>query len=157
MAWNTKKHGMYKSRLYRTYNHMKERCTKKGLPKGYLYFDKGIRVCDEWLGEKGFEHFMEWAINNGYNDSLTLDRIDSNKGYDPDNCRWVDYKVQNNNTSRNHFVTHNGETHTIAEWSDISGVPYNTLNGRIHKGIPFDVAISKRKFKCGELTSYLAI
>lgn len=157
MAWNTKKHGMYKTRIYRTYNHMKERCTKPGMEKGHLYYEKGIRVCDEWLGENGFEHFLEWALSNGYNDSLTLDRIDNGKGYCPDNCRWVDYKIQNNNTCRNHFITYNGQTHTIAEWSEITGIPYNTLSGRIYQKIPFEIAISKRKFKRGELTPYLPI
>ena len=157
MAWNTRKHGMYKTRIYRTYNHMKERCSKKGLPKGHLYFEKGIRVCEEWLGEEGFEHFYKWAMKNGYDDTLTLDRIDSSKGYGPDNCRWVNYRVQNNNTNRKHFVKHNGETHTIAEWSEITGIPYNTLNSRIHKGVPFEIAISKKRFGHGELASYLAI
>lgn len=156
MAWNTRKHGKCGTRIYRTYSHMKERCTHKGMAKGYLYYEKGIRVCEEWLGEKGFEHFQEWAMLNGYADDLTLDRIDGNKGYSPDNCRWVSYKVQNNNTSRNHLITHNGETHTIAEWADIVDIPYNTLNGRLFRGIPFEVAISKKRFKHGELTSYLA-
>ena len=153
MAWKTTKHGMYKTRIYRTYVHMKERCTKSGLKKGYLYYEKGIRVCEEWLGNNGFENFYAWAMANGYDDTLTLDRIDSNKDYCPENCRWVDYKVQNNNTSRNRYLTYCGETHTMAEWSDITGIPYNTLNGRIFRGVPLQIALQNKSLRHSKNTN----
>jgi hypothetical protein len=85
-------------------------------------------VCEEW-GD--FAAFRDWAVANGYRDDLTLDRVDNDGDYCPKNCRWATREEQNNNTSRNRFVSYNGELHTVAEWSRIVGVPYHTLLYRI--------------------------
>lgn len=128
-----RKHGMCNTRLYRIYIGMKSRCYNPHCRKFYLYGGKGIKVCDEWLGEHGYESFVKWALANGYNNSLTIDRIDSNGNYEPSNCRWADYVTQNNHTLNNHYITYKGETHTIAEWSKITGIKYYTLYSRIKK------------------------
>lgn len=128
-----KKHGMYKTRIYHTYWAMIERCTRTYCKAYEKYGAKGIKVCDEWLDkEHGFETFYEWAMQNGYSDDLTLDRIDSKGNYEPSNCRWATYKTQNNNISRNRLITYNGKTQTMAQWADELGIPYQRINTRIN-------------------------
>ena len=117
------------SRLYRIWAGMKSRCNNPS-HIGYVYYGKkGIKVCEEW---SDYEPFKYWAMQNGYADNLTIDRIDNQKDYCPENCRWVTYKVQSNNTARNHYVTIDGVTHSISEWSDITGIPSRTIAARIN-------------------------
>lgn len=120
------KHGYCKTRLYYIWCSIKERC---GNPKNKIY--KDISLCEEW---KSFENFKDWALANGYQDELTIDRKDSNKGYEPDNCRWTTFKVQANNTSRNHYITIDGITHTLSEWVDIYDTKYQLVKDRIYSG-----------------------
>lgn len=98
------------------------------------YGAKGIRVCDEWLGENGFQNFYDWAMANGYNDTLTIDRIDSDGNYVPYNCRWTDMKTQQNNRWNNHRVTVKGEELTISQVADKYNLNYNVLLNRINRG-----------------------
>lgn len=120
-------HGMKKTRIYKSWERIKRRCNN---PKTYKnYGGRGIKVCDEW--SKDFMAFYEWAMANGYRDDLTIDRIDVNGNYEPNNCRWVTMKEQENNRRNNHHITYNGETHTIAEWGDILNIPYKVLLQRI--------------------------
>lgn len=109
---------------------MKNRCEKPQCQSFKHYGAKGISVCDEW---QDFKEFLRWSLDNGYQDGLTIDRIDSSKNYCPENCRWADRKVQNNNTSRNHLLTYNGRTQSIALWADEMNLPYSTLKTRIDK------------------------
>lgn len=125
------KHGKTKTRLYRIWFNMRCRCHKKDFVDYPRYGGRGIAVCDEWLNS--FPPFYEWAMANGYREDLTLDRIDNDGNYEPSNCRWVDTKVQNNNTRRNHYITYNGETLTLAQWSERCGINKNTLQARICK------------------------
>lgn len=90
---------------------------------------KGVTICKEW--ENDYLNFREWAINNGYNDSLTIDRIDNNKGYQPDNCRWVTIKEQANNRRNNHIIKYCNKEYTIAEFAEFIHLPYTTVLQRI--------------------------
>ena len=96
----------------------------------YCYGARGITVCDEWKNkETGFQNFYEWAIRNGYTDELSIDRIDVEKGYCPENCRWITLKEQANNKRNTKRVKVNGEVDTVANWSRRLGISYwNLLN-----------------------------
>ena len=124
-----RKHGLTGHPLYIVWSGMVQRCANPNSKNYYRYGGRGIRVCDEW--RYNFESFYNWAIDNGYSPGLTLDREDNEDGYYPENCRWVSRRTQQNNTRRNHLVTYNGETHSIAEWSRILGVNHESLRYRI--------------------------
>ena len=130
---NAKHHG-YGTRLYRIYRGMWQRCYDKNVKQYSRYGGRGIKICEEWLGEKGFENFRQWALKNGYSDNLSIDRIDNDKGYSKDNCRWCTNKEQMNNRRVNVCLTLNGETHTMAEWSDITGINVATIKSRYRAG-----------------------
>lgn len=124
------KHGKSNERIYKIWKDVIKRCNNSNHRFYNNYGGRGITVCDEWLHD--FQAFYDWAMNNGYENSLTIDRIDNNKGYFPDNCRWVDYKIQANNRRSNHLITYNGKTQTMAQWADELGIKYKTLSDRIN-------------------------
>ena len=127
------KHGLTKHPLYHIYHSMKQRCFNKNNDMYKHYGARGITICDEWLGEDGFNSFYEWSVKNGYNNNLTIDRINVNNDYSPDNCRWVDNETQMNNTTRNKRFEYNGESHTCSEWAEIlnNGVSKLEIYSRI--------------------------
>lgn len=133
-------HKQSKTRLYDIWIGIKTRCNNKNSKSYKNYGGRGIKVCDEWL--KDFLNFYDWAINNGYQEDLTIDRIDINGNYEPSNCRWADKITQANNTSRNKFINYNGENHTIAEWARKLNKNYKNLHKKIKKGLPFEKAIN---------------
>lgn len=134
------KHGEIKTRLYKTWGNMVNRCTNPRNPHWANYGGRGIRVCERW---KDYISFRDWALRNGYNEALTIDRIDNNGNYDPANCRWVDDYVQANNKRNNRLITYNGETKTIAEWAETLGFPYKTLHHRFSLGWSVDRALGQ--------------
>ena len=121
-----KTHGMTKTRLYTEWCNMRSRCHNVNNKN---YGGRGISVCDEW--EK-FENFMLWAISNGYNDNLTIERIHVDGNYEPDNCKWITPKEQHLNRTDSHKITAFGETKTIKEWSDSTGIGYDTIERRVN-------------------------
>lgn len=125
------RHGMTETRLYRIWCSMKVRCYSKTNPRYKEWGGRGITMCAEW--KDSFLAFYKWSVENGYNDELTIDRIDNNGNYEPSNCRWATLKEQANNTRRNHFITFNGETHTISEWSERLGIGRGVIKDRIEK------------------------
>lgn len=129
------KTGLSRSKIYSCHKAMKERCLSPTSQCYKHYGGRGITVCEEWLGEHGFENFYKWAIENGYSENLTIDRIDVNGNYEPSNCRWVTMKVQNNNQRSNHRITINGENHTVSEWAEIVGIKRATIYSRIKSGM----------------------
>lgn len=138
------KHGGYGTRLYRIWDDMKARCYNHNSISYPNYGAKGITVCEEW---KNFKTFMDWALANGYNDKLTIDRIDYNKGYTADNCRWITMMEQSNNRSNNHYITYNGETLTMVQWARKLNISYNLLCQRMSRGWTFEKAILTPKRK----------
>lgn len=126
-------------RLYSIWAHMIDRCENPNSSGFEDYGGRGIEVCDEW---HDYAVFKAWALNNGYSDTLSIDRIEVNGNYEPGNCRWANSEQQANNTRRNRMLTLNGETHTMAEWSRILSIPYNRINARIHRGWSVERALS---------------
>lgn len=124
------KHGRSKTKLYKRWKAMNERCSPSS-PKRKYYAEKGVKVCDEW---KSAENFYEWAMNNGYRDDLTLDRNDNNGNYEPNNCRWATQKQQVRNRSTSIYIEFNGETRFIQEWCEIYGIKRATLYKRWRNG-----------------------
>ena len=120
------------NRLYRIYKSMKQRCYNPRTPNYQIYGGRGIRICNEWLND--YDVFCEWALAHGYDDSLSIDRIDNNGDYEPSNCRWADDYTQRRNQSRNRYITINGEKKTTSEWCDIYGINMHTFYGRIREG-----------------------
>lgn len=93
---------------------------------------------------RGGRAFKKWALENGYADNLTLDRIDVNKGYSPENCRWVSMEVQQNNKRNNRLITYKGKTQTIAQWSREVGIPFKTIQGRLNRKLPVEKIFSEK-------------
>lgn len=121
-------HGEMPVRLYRIWRGMKARCNNPHTKDFHYYGARGIKVCDEWM--EHYESFRDWAFANGYSDTLTLDRVEVNKDYSPDNCRWVDRHTQMRNTRNNLNLTFNGETKTVTEWAEITGMERHTISYR---------------------------
>lgn len=113
---------------------MKSRCYCKTEPNYRKYGARGITVCEEW--RDNYASFMEWAYANGYDETLprgacTIDRIDVNGNYCPENCRWITHKQQQSNRTNNHLIEYNGETHTVTEWSELLNINVSTIRGRL--------------------------
>ncbi|WP_395318880.1 hypothetical protein [Fructilactobacillus frigidiflavus] len=119
------------TRLFHIWQGMKKRCYDKNDKRYSNYGGRGIFVCDEWLNS--FEVFKEWSISNGYKDNLTIERIDVDKPYMPSNCTWITVKEQANNRTTSVWVTYNGQTLTLKDWSEKTGINYGTLNSRYNR------------------------
>lgn len=124
-------HGGYGSRLYNIWGHIIQRCENEQNSWYSRYGKRGISLCDEW---HSFENFYNWAIDNGYEPRLTIDRKNNDDGYYPDNCRWVDRVIQQNNRGNNRHFIYNGIDHTVAEWSRLIGIDYEKLRRHIDRG-----------------------
>lgn len=134
-------HGLRNTRLYKIWHGMKQRCYDVSRSDYDRYGDKGITVCDEWKND--FQSFYKWALENGYSDNLTIDRKDNNKGYSPENCRWVTRLEQTVNRRNTIKVTVNDLTHTLTEWCSIIDVHYHTLYRKYKEGVIENYIINK--------------
>lgn len=126
-----KKHGMNDTRLYRIWNGMKNRCNNPKRKDYHKYGGRGVSVCNEW---NNFISFLEWAELNGYADELTLERIDVNGNYEPDNCIWATPIEQANNKTNTPHIEYNNEIVTLKQLSELTGINYQTLFRRYNKG-----------------------
>lgn len=147
---NVTKHGGRNDKLYDVWASIKQRCQNKN-NKSYKYYGgRGIKMCDEWSNE--YANFKQWAYANGYDDALpskncTIDRIDVNGDYCPENCRWVSMTTQANNKSNNIRIMYHNEEHTASEWSEILGINKSTFYGWLSDGETIESIIKNKKIK----------
>lgn len=138
-------HGGSKGRLYRIWRKMHERCYNSNQVQYSKYGGRGIAICPEWKDD--FSAFQKWSMLHGYADDLTIDRIDNNKGYSPDNCRWATVKEQANNKRNNHMVTMFGRTQNVSMWCDELHVKRGTVYQRFRKGWTAEEAFFGKKMQ----------
>lgn len=136
------KHGGKGTRLYNIWKDIRKRCTNSKHISYKWYGGKGITLDAVW---DNFAQFRNWALSNGYNESLTIDRIDYNGNYSPSNCRWATTTEQSRNTSRNVSVEYKGVRMTIAEASEKSGINRGTIAGRISRNVPKELLFQPPK------------
>lgn len=134
-------HGLSKTRLYRIWKDMYRRCYSSDRADYLSYGGRGIKVADDW---HNFRAFAVWALSNGYNTTLTLDRIDNDGPYSPENCRWVSWQAQFNNRRSSKHITAFGETKTLLDWSQDQrcSVTYGALKHRLQYGWSAEHAIT---------------
>lgn len=127
-CWH-EKHNDTNSRLYKCWQGMKARCEYVKDANYYNYGGRGIIVCKDW--QNSYTSFRNWALQNGYSNDLTIDRIDVNGNYEPSNCRWVSMDIQQNNRRDNVYVEYNGEKLTLRQlskkYTEQKGITYKTL------------------------------
>lgn len=126
------KHGDFGKRLYRIWNGILSRTKYKCNHDKIKYWGRGIKVCKEW---EEYENFKKWALQNGYNENLTIDRIDVDGDYSPKNCRWATRKEQQNNRRNTRWIIYKGIKKSIIEWCEILGLNRNTISSRYNYGM----------------------
>lgn len=132
---SNRKHGLSNTRIKKIYYNMRSRCYNENTPKYKNHGGRGIGMCDEWLGKNGLINFYNWSMSNGYSEELTLDRIDNDGNYEPNNCRWTNYGEQNRNKRDNVYITINGVTKIMQDWANEYGISESTIHSRIEKGL----------------------
>lgn len=135
-------HGMRNTKIYGIWLTMKQRCNNPNTKCYHNYGGKGIKVCDEW--ESSFESFYEWSIANGYEDDLSIDRINNDKGYSPDNCRWATVIVQANNKRNNRIIRYNGIDYTITQLCNKYNIKRSSFCSVIYKNRDVQKYLDKR-------------
>lgn len=125
------KHKGAGTKLYGVWRAMKQRCANPKNPSYKSYGGRGIKVCAEW---EEFNPFKDWALNNGYEEGLSIERIDNNRGYSPENCRWATFVEQQRNTQKTHWVHYNGKKISLCEICERNGIPIRTYWARIYSG-----------------------
>lgn len=132
LSLRLKKHGMFGTRIYGIWNGILGRTKYKYPRDKNNYWGRGITICKDW---ENFENFYLWAINNGYKDNLSIDRIDVNGNYAPDNCQWVTSTQQANNRRNTRWITYKGVTRSITEWCRELKLNEFTIKSRYRRGI----------------------
>lgn len=143
-AKNGRKNSFVKNhRLYTIWIDLRRRCYNKSRKNYQYYGAKGIKVCEEW--KDNFKNFQDWAFENGYDDTLTIDRININDDYKPSNCRWATIKEQNNNMSTNHIIEYNGEKYTLSQLAEKYNLSYSLVKNRIRNNWSIEDIVNKPK------------
>lgn len=119
---------------------MKIRCNSVNSPRYKDYGGRGIKICSEWMN---FDNFCLWALSNGYKDGLTIERINNDEGYNPQNCTWITNEKQASNKRNSRIFTYNGETMHLAAWARKLNMSYSLLYDRLDAGLTFEQAIAK--------------
>lgn len=127
----TSKHKLSNSKIYSIWSHMKDRCFNPNHYAFSSYGGRGIKICKEWT--ESFESFYNWALENGYEEGLSIDRINVNGNYEPNNCKWSTMKEQGNNRRTNRLITFNGKTLTMSQWCEELNVPSYIIKSRINQ------------------------
>lgn len=139
-------HGYAHTRIDNIYKNMISRCYYPKNNRYKNYGARGIKVCEEWRKDRRL--FYKWAYDNGYSDDLSIDRIDVNGNYSPENCRWSTVAEQNNNRTSNHYLVIGNERRSIAEWSRISKVKSATISARLRYGWSAERAVFEKTSRC---------
>lgn len=140
MSDRNKTHGLSNTKFYEQYRGMLKRCYDPNAINYRDYGGRGIRVCEEWRTDA--KAFYDWAIAHGWSEGLSLDRIDNDGDYCPENCRWATVKEQSHNKRNNLRLTFNGETKIAAEWADELNIPCKTLYERLRRGWSVEDALT---------------
>lgn len=136
ISWNNK-------RIQKTFNDMRQRCYDENNKNYKWYGAKGIKICNEWMDNPHL--FEEWALQNGYEDNLTIDRINEDKDYCPNNCRWITNSQNAKYKSTTSLINVNGEVHSGKDWARILGLGYNRINTYVRKyGLENTIEFIKR-------------
>lgn len=125
-------HGLTNSRIYHIWRGIKDRCYDEKKDSYPYYGGRGITVCGEWQND--FQAFYDWAMANGYDENLTIDRIDTNGNYEPSNCRWATMEEQQNNKRNNRFFNIEGQALTLPQISKKYNINLYVLKNRVRKG-----------------------
>lgn len=133
-------HKLTKTRIYKIWIDMKKRCYNHNQKYYCNYGGRGISICDEW--KQDFISFYNWSIKNGYNDDLSIDRINNDGDYCPNNCRWANRTTQNNNSRHNRYITYNGKTLTMSQWAKYLNLTYSCLKTRFRRGWSVEKALT---------------
>lgn len=138
LSQRRRKHGGFGTRLYNIWNSMRQRCNNPKHQAYTNYGGRGISICNQW---NDFAAFRSWALSTGYDSDAerglcTLDRINPNGNYCPDNCRWTNMRFQTNNRRETIFITYKNITLPLTAWADVTGIKYTTLWRRYKRGLP---------------------
>lgn len=135
-------HGKHGTRLYWIWLGIHARCNTKTNPAYKNYGGRGIAVCDEWLED--FQSFYDWAMANGYEDTLTIERKNVNGNYEPSNCCWIPREEQAGNTRANRKITYNGETYNLSEWARKVGISQSLIRWRLNHDWTLEKALTTK-------------
>jgi hypothetical protein len=124
-------HGLSHTRIHKIWRGMKDRCYNPNHARFNCYGGRGITVCTEW--KKDFMSFYTWAMGNGYDDDFSIERVNVNGSYSPDNCTWVSPSMQHRNKQGTLYATINGVTKPLANWAEENGIPYKTIMSRFYR------------------------
>lgn len=125
--------------LYNKWGSMKTRCYYPKSKDYKNYGGRGIKICDEWLN---YDNFRNWSISTGYQEGLTIDRIDNDRNYEPSNCKWITMKEQQRNKRNNRIITYNGKSLTLVEWGEIYNINPDRIGARLKNGWSVEDALS---------------